>query len=74
MKANILTVQESNKLADKMWTEYCNKCDANKVPYQKRNNFRKFIKFPFNQGFVIQGKYPLYYRTKKQALKTLGLA
>ena len=72
MKHHILTVEESNKLADQLWDEYCNECEVNNVPAQKRNNFNMFMKFGYKKGFVVQGNYPLYYSTKKKALKTLG--
>jgi hypothetical protein len=74
MKHHIITVTEYNKQADEAWTEYCAKCRSNSVEPQKRSNFNQFMKFPYKTGFVVDGTYPLYYRTKKQALKTLGLA
>ena len=74
MKHHIITVQEYNELAERNWAEYVAKCDTNNLLPQKRSVFNCFMKFPYSHGFVVNGKYPLYYRTKKQALKTLGLA
>lgn len=73
MKHHIITVSEHNKQADNAWFEYCRECEKNGVPPQKRGNFNQFMKFDYKSGFVVAGKYPLYYRTKRQALKTLGL-
>lgn len=74
MKHHIITVAEHNTQMNKAWEEYVTKCRANGLEPQKRGNFNQFMKFDYKSGFVVPGNYPLYYRTKKQALKTLGLA
>ena len=70
----IYDISSYNTMADDNWNEYVIKCTSNGLEPQKRSNFNQFMKFPYKTGFVVAGNYPLYYRTKKQALETLGLA
>ena len=74
MKNHIISVLDWNNKADHQWKEYCEECQKNNLPPQRRSNFNCFMKFPYKKGFVVPGNYPLYYSTKLKALKTLGLA
>ena len=72
-KNQIYEVTMFNLMADLRWMDYCRDCELNDLPPQKRSNFNQFMLFEYKRGYVIDGNYPLYYRTRKQALKVLGL-
>lgn len=64
----ITTVVKFNEQQEQNWQEYIAKCKANGVTPQRRNQFNCFIKFDYTQGFVADGKYPIYKKRKRDLL------
>jgi len=60
---NILTVKQFNEQQNENWESYCAKCKANNLKPQTRSNFNQFITFDYKTGFVLDGKYPEYFKS-----------
>jgi hypothetical protein len=69
----IYEVSVFNKLQDDNYNEYVTACNNNGVVPQNRNRFNQFITFDYSSGFVADGNYPIYRRTKKELKQLLRI-
>ena len=63
----ITTVKEYNDDQQRQYEEHLAKCKANGVKEVDPFN-RYFHKFPYKQGYVLWGRYPVYKKRKKDLI------
>lgn len=69
----IVEIKIFNSQQDHNWEEYRQECERNNVSPQPRDNFNQFARIEYKTGFVANGKYPIYRRTKKELKQLLRL-